>query len=374
VKYPTVVNKQTKNDDGYTIWQLKNNKLLHMKKIYLSILSLLAVYTASAQLTQANHAPADLDTYSMYQCDTVSPGPSGAGATWNFSAITTHSSILNNYVVQSVTSATYPSANVAVASSSNDAAYYESASAYLNYFGGNISVGPVAGALTYTAAAISAAYPMSLNTTSSAVTGGSMNITAPLATTGSFTGTSTVLVDGSGTISLPGAVTLSNTLRVVTSQTMDIVTSIANVTVTQINYNYYEAGIKAPVFSISTSTAVIGGFLGSTTSQTFVTRNKNVSSAPTNTGTVSLTENKADAINFSVFPNPSTTSVNFVASSADAKLVSIYDITGKVIDKQNLVDGKSKVDVSSYMKGLYLYTISSSDNRILKSGKITVSQ
>lgn len=344
-----------------------------MKKIYFSLLSLFTVLAASAQLTQPNNAPANGDTYDMYQCDTVSPGPAGANVVWNFAAANTHSSIIKTYLAQSVSTSTFPAANVAVSSGISDVSYLSSTTNTLGYYGGNIGVGAVTGNITYTSPAIYASYPMSLNTAGSSVTGGTLYISS-LSLTGTFAGNSNVLVDGSGTITLPGGQTFSNTLRVVTTQTMSIVTSLANATVTQINYNYYASGIKAPVFAVSTATAysVVFG-QPSTTTQTFVTRNKNAVVTPTGTG-VYIAENQAEEIHFGVFPNPSSSVVNFVTNSLDAKQVSIFDITGKLVEKQTLTEGKAKMDVSSYNKGLYLYSISTGEGRTLKSGKITVSQ
>jgi len=339
-----------------------------MKKIYFSFLSLLTVFTVNAQLTQANNAPAAGDMYEMYQCDSVAPGSAGANAVWNFASINTHSSIVRSFTAQAVTTTTYPAAGIAVASGGNDISYLASSSASLAYYGGYIGVGLVAGNLTYTAPAIQATYPMALNTTASAATNGTIYVSS-LGQSGSFLGNSSVLADAMGTISLPGGITYTNTMRVRSSQVMTITATIATATVIQVNYNYYASGIKAPVFSISTSTAIVASLLGtSATSQTFVTRNKNAVSTP-----VSIVENEAENASFSVFPNPSNTSVNFATNHPEAKLITVYDITGKQVEKQSLNDGKVKVDVSSLNKGLYLYTISTGDNRTLKSGKITVS-
>jgi hypothetical protein len=342
-----------------------------MKKIYLSLLSAIAAFSAQGQLTQANNAPANGDTYVMYQCDTVSPGASGANTLWNFASITTHSSIAISYTASTVSNPTYPSAPIAVASAVNNTSYYNSSATSLLYYGGNVATGSVVASLTYTTPAVKASYPMSLNTTSSAATGGTVNVTAPLPTTGSFSGNSTTLADGSGTINLPGGVTYTDVIRVLTTETISINSSLATATVIEANYNYYTSSIKAPIFSITTSTAIINGFGGPTT-QTLVARNKNATG--TTTVTTGISENNSESFNFVVYPNPSNTYVNFVTNSPDAKYVSVYDITGKLVEKQNLADGKIKVDVSSYSKGLYLYTISTGDNRTLKSGKVTVSQ
>jgi hypothetical protein len=343
-----------------------------MKKIYLSFFSAIAVFSAQAQLTQVNNAPANGDTYVMYQCDTISPGASGANAVWNFASINTHSSIVISYTANTVSNSTYPSAPIAVASAVNNTSYYNSSATSLLYYGGNVATGSVVASLTYTAPAVKASYPMSLSTTSSAATSGTISVTAPLPTSGTFNGNSSVLADGSGTINLPGGGTYTNVIRVLTTETITINTSLATATVIEANYNYYASGVKAPIFSIATSTATINGF-GAPTTQTIVTRNKNATGTSTSVAT-GISENTAESFNFVVYPNPSNTYVNFVTNSPDARYVSVYDITGKLVEKQTLTDGKIKVDVSSYNKGLYLYTISAGDSRTLKSGKVTVSQ
>jgi hypothetical protein len=51
----------------------------------------------------------------------------------------------------------------------------------------------------------------------------------------------------------------------------------------------------------------------------------------------------------------------------------LIDVTGKLVEKQNLTDGKLKLDVSNYTTGLYMYSVIGNANQTLKSGKITVS-
>jgi hypothetical protein len=56
-----------------------------MKKLYFSLLSIVLGLGMKAQLTQGNHAPANNDMYSTWQCDStgIAPGASGAGVVWN---------------------------------------------------------------------------------------------------------------------------------------------------------------------------------------------------------------------------------------------------------------------------------------------------
>jgi len=333
-----------------------------MKKIYLSIITTLAAFSASAQLTDANHSPVAGDMFSTYQCDStgITAGASGAGATWNHATITTHSSIVNNYTAAVNSNASYPQPGVAVASALSNMSYYKASATSLNYWGGNIQVGAIAATLIYTAPAVIAAYPMSLNTTSSSVTSGSISIPS-IAQNGTFSGNSNALADGSGTLVLPTG-TYSNVIRVVTSQTINFTVPLGAGTVNQKNYDYYNVGVKEALFSITTSTIVSPA---GTSTQTLVTRAKPL--------TTSVNENKIVTFELGVYPNPSSTTVNFVTENAEAKQVLVYDITGKLVEKQNLIEGKLKLDVSNYNTGLYMYSVIGNANQTLKSGKITVS-
>ncbi|MCW3077874.1 MAG: hypothetical protein JWO32_2483 [Bacteroidetes bacterium] len=332
---------------------------MKMKKIYLSLLSLTCAMGINAQtLTQANHAPAAGDMFSVYQCDStnITPGASGAGAVWNYSTIVTHSNIVSNYTASAVTNTAYPNADIAVASGTNDISYFKSTTSNLKYFGGNINLGAVAATLNYTSPAVYAGYPMTLNSNTTSTTGGALYISG---NTGSFTGNSNVVADGTGTLILPGA-TYTNVLRVVTTQTLNYTVSIITGVVTQLNYNYYAAGIKNPVFTISTSTLTGAG----ASTQTFVTRSK-----PSSVG---IEKNTMNTIEMSVFPNPSNSFVNFATESKNAASVTIYDLNGKAIETKNLINGSVKLDVSNYSVGIYSYKVISNTNHVLKTGKLSV--
>ncbi len=347
-----------------------------MKNFYLSLFSGFIALSVNAQLTQANHAPAAGDTYQVYHCDSVNinPGPSGAGSVWNFSASTSYTNLLASFAALTVNATNYPGATVLVVSSPINASYYNSSPTALSYYGGNIAVGTVAANLTYTAPAVAAAYPMSLNTGSSSVTGGSINISSPLAITGTFSGVSNVFADGTGTLISAGG-TFTGVIRVVTSQTISFTSNIAIFgagTVTQKNYDFYSAAYKAPIFSITTSTVV--GTVVAAITQTTVTRNKNAVLTTPTVVTTSISENLTQDINLQVYPNPSFYYVNFVTDSQDAKLIMVYDLTGKLVSQQSLNDGKVRLDVSDYNKGLYIYRTITAEGKVLKAGKFTVGQ
>jgi len=345
-----------------------------MKKIYLSLLTAVSALSLQAQLTQANHAPLPTYTFALYHCDSVNvnPGLSGANVSWNFASINTFSNLVSNYSELAVSGNTaYPNADVAVAASANNTSYYHSTANNLSYYGGNLAIGSISGSLTYTNAAIVAAYPMTLNTTTTSGIAGNIVVNAP-PVSGTFAGSCVVTADGSGTLILPGSnATFTNALRVMTSQTLNITTSFATGTVNQVVYDYYSIGIRNPIFTITTATINVP-LLGNPSTQTTVTRDRNAVAAPTNTIVTGISENAARAAGINVFPNPSSTTVQFTSESPDAKQVSVYDITGKIIAKQLFTDGKAKLDVSDLNSGLYIYAITDNGNNSIKTGKLTV--
>jgi hypothetical protein len=335
-----------------------------MKKLYFSLLSIAFVTGAHAQLTQTNHAPASGDQYQLYQCDSagITPGASGAGNTWTF-GVTTHSSILKSYTVSPVTNPNYPSAPLVISASSNDVSFVNSSSGSVLYYGGNIAVGTIVASLTYTAPAIYATYPLNLNTSSTTVIGGTINVTAPTAAAGTFTGNSKVIADATGTLTIAGK-TYSNVMRVVATQTLNGTVGGFAVTIYRNDCRFYEIGMKAPVLSILSSTA--STFAGNNYDLVVLRLNPVIDLSG-----ISKTAGDASP---EVFPNPATSEVNFISQDRSAKLVSIYDLTGRLVTSQAIDNGKVTINVASYGKGLYTYKITGDDNSTVRTGKLTVSQ
>ncbi len=340
-----------------------------MRKIYSFIASFAAVFTLNAQLTQANHAPNVGDSYQMYQCDStnINPGSGGAGATWNFSTINTHSSVVQNYSASAVSNISFPNASVSVSSNTANVAYYNADASAMRYYGGTITVGTNVVALVYTLAAIQAVYPMTLNTGTTNVIGGSLSSSGLPAT---FTGTSSVMLDGTGTLTLPGAnATFNSASRVVNSQTISFNAGFLSGTVIQVNYDYYVTGIKAPAFSISSST--LNASIGGVTTQQTVFRNKNAT--VTNTTTVGLDDNKVLVSQISVYPNPCNNAINFKSNVLNNASLQVLDLTGKVIENIEVRSDKLNLSTSNYANGLYFYKIQNAAGENIQSGKFTVS-
>lgn len=342
-----------------------------MKKIYSCMLAMSAVLTANAQtLTQTSNSQANGDMFSTYQCDSLNivPGAAGAGAVWNFSTLVPHLSLVSNYTTVTSAAANYPSGALVTAASLSDQSYHLSTPADLKYYGGNFKVQAVLGTFIYSQPAIAAVYPMSLNTTSTAAIAGTINVTSPIPTNGTFTGNSVVLADGSGTLTLPGPLgTFTNVLRVVSSQTINFTTSSSvSGVITRTNYDYYTPSVKAPLLSIATH-SFTSSIPGSASTQTIVNVNKDYNNVATG-----INRQEAAAAEVQVYPNPASSQVHFAVSGKGAKEVHIFDITGKLLESKALTNGTLKLDVSDYNKGVYLYRILSTDGETVKTGKLTV--
>lgn len=331
-----------------------------MKKILLSIFTILGL-AASAQLTEANHAPIAGNSFGTNQCDSIAAGSGGAGSTWDYSALNVHTvGTLKSYVSVASTNTLYPSALVAVGSSANNTFYYTSTTNDLKYYGGNITANGVTASLNYSSPAVIAAYPMSFGTSTTSATAGTVNVISPLVTSFAFTGNCSVSVDGTGTLALPTR-TFSNVMRVVTSQTI-----ASSINVNSINYDYYDVSVtRNPILTIATST--VSSLIGGTTTQTIVT-------ILSNYDVVSVNENQKVSIQLSIFPNPATNFVNFSTPSVDASKVIVIDINGKVIVSENMEAGKLKLNTSNFATDIYMYQIADKNNQILTTGKFNVSK
>jgi hypothetical protein len=344
-----------------------------MKNFYLSILMLATGLSVNGQtLNQTNHAPANGDTYSTWQCDSlnVNPGGTGAGTLWNFSAVVIHTSAVTNYSTVASTTSGYPAGCQATGSSTNDLAYTASTAADLKYYGGNFKVQSYSGNLVYSSPGIYGVYPMSLNSTSTAAIAGAISVVNP-PVSGTFSGNSIVVADGTGTLQLPGgaAGTFTNVIRVVTTQTLNYNATVTGDIILK-SYNYYQAGIKAPLMTISQKVITIV-FPPTTLTETVVAINKAYLAPPAST--LSVNEPGKQAIDLSVYPNPSSASVYFVTENQSPKDVMVFDVTGKLVEKQSFVNGKLKLDVSGYNNGLYIYSVVNNNGETLKSGKVAVS-
>lgn len=336
-----------------------------MKKIILSIFTFIGLVTTAQTLTYNNHAPAWGNIpFQTVQCDStgIAIGSSGAGAVWSYTPTNLHS--LKTYTTSNTMpgNANYPSANVSVYSSTTDVAYHNTNTNSYNYYGGNLVINSFALNVNYSSPALYAAYPMSLNSSTTSATSGTVNLTSPFAVTQSFTGNCSVLADATGTLTLPGK-TFDDIIRVVTSQTL---VAGAAATVYLVNYDFYSpSASKAPIYSIQTST-INAAFQPSST--------QTITTVLSNWAVVGLKETQNSKIELSVFPNPATTFVNFSTSSLEATKVIAFDMTGKIVATEVMEMGKTKMNTANLASGVYMYQVTDKNNQTLTTGKFNVNK
>ena len=312
-----------------------------MKHYILFTLLVCFACSLNAQFTQANHAPANGETYQMYQCDStgITAGASGLNANWNYGTLNKHMGLLQSYTVSNVSSAQYPLANVATAASASNISYYRSRPDTLYYFGGNISVGAIAANLTYSSPALFAKYPMGYGSQVNAITGGSIVASQPFPANGIFTGSSNISVDGTGTLTLPGNKVFTSVSRIVTSQTINFNLLVPGYVI-QNTYDFFAAGIKAPLLSIAAST--LNTQLGGTSTQTLVFLNSAslITSLPLDNNVLTT-----------VYPNPVHQLLNIHSDLPSA--VQIFDLQGRCVFQNFISEGSNSISVKPLKPGMY---------------------
>ncbi len=80
-----------------------------------------------------------------------------------------------------------------------------------------------------------------------------------------------------------------------------------------------------------------------------------------------------DNYKVSVYPNPVQNQLNFELNNSNFA-VRIIDVTGKTIINNSTVTNKLKVNTSMFNNGIYFYTISNSDGKIITNNKFVVSK
>ncbi|HSY75567.1 MAG TPA: PCMD domain-containing protein [Bacteroidia bacterium] len=88
-----------------------------------------------------------------------------------------------------------------------------------------------------------------------------------------------------------------------------------------------------------------------------------------------INELHAAQVNVNVYPNPSSTEVNFAITSTEmANHADIYDITGQKINSYDVKNNFAAISTANYAPGLYLYQIYDKSGSVMKIGKFTVSR
>ena len=64
----------------------------------------------------------------------------------------------------------------------------------------------------------------------------------------------------------------------------------------------------------------------------------------------------------------------FRSDNTNASSIQVMDITGKLVESVLVKGNDTKLDLSNYHNGIYLYQIKAEDGQLIKSGKFNVSK
>ncbi|HTA28215.1 MAG TPA: T9SS type A sorting domain-containing protein [Bacteroidia bacterium] len=91
-------------------------------------------------------------------------------------------------------------------------------------------------------------------------------------------------------------------------------------------------------------------------------------SAPAPTGINEISINN----NVNVYPNPANNRINFVTGIKQDLYLSIYDLTGREMDKIAVKNGISTLNTNAYNNGIYLYSLTDNSGNLVDRGKFIV--
>jgi hypothetical protein len=89
-------------------------------------------------------------------------------------------------------------------------------------------------------------------------------------------------------------------------------------------------------------------------------------------GTVNGISNISHSAVTKVYPNPCSTQITFKCSSDKATRLSVFDMIGRQLSTNEILNGALNLNTSAYTAGMYFYRVSDMSGNILDRGKFSV--
>jgi hypothetical protein len=308
-----------------------------MNKIFTFLFLFSTTYAfTQPTLTYSNVGSQVGDSFEIHILTTnVSPGASGANATWDFSDLPNGTVSSGTLVAASTTpyASTFTNANVA-ASASGSYSYVKSDAATSSTCGFVAAGGAII--LHYDNEEDVLQYPLTYQGTFS----DDFHSTFTSGVTFERTGTITVVADGYGTLILPWG-TINNVLRVHATEEYADNSDITDLTYTSDLYYWYVPGTHTSVMYTSTLTPSLGA---PTYSSQYIDQNS-----------VNVLDSEVQS-SFQLYPNPANDFVN-VQLQSNNSVIEITDSFGRKIISINPMNSQYQLDVSDWASGVYLVAI-----------------
>jgi len=82
----------------------------------------------------------------------------------------------------------------------------------------------------------------------------------------------------------------------------------------------------------------------------------------------------ADGSFVTAYPNPASTMITISSTDEKAKYAKVYDLTGRLVNTYELTNKLTKIDVSSYENGMYIYIVTDEHGNNIHSAKFNVAK
>jgi hypothetical protein len=90
--------------------------------------------------------------------------------------------------------------------------------------------------------------------------------------------------------------------------------------------------------------------------------------------TTGIATNHSTQANTVAFPNPALNQITLATTSEKAKFANVYDLTGRLMSKNELINKQINIDLNSFNSGMYIYVITDENNSTLSTSKFSVSK
>jgi hypothetical protein len=74
------------------------------------------------------------------------------------------------------------------------------------------------------------------------------------------------------------------------------------------------------------------------------------------------------------YPNPAVNQITLTSSNEKAKFATVYDLTGRMVGKYELLNKAVAVDLNAFQNGIYIYAITDDSNHTITTSKFSVSK